>query len=59
MDMKKATTRESGMYTVESGTFSYTTRTLESAMFHCKRIGLARCEEAFVIAPSGAIVYSY
>ncbi len=47
------------MYTVESGAFTYTTRTLESAMFHCKRIGLARCEEAVVVAPSGEIVYSY
>ncbi len=57
--MKKMTIRESGMYTVESGAFTYTTRTLESAMFHCKRIGLARCEEAVVVAPSGEIVYSY
>ncbi len=47
------------MYTVKSGTFTYTTSTLESAMLNCKRIGLARCEEAVVIAPSGEIVYSY
>lgn len=46
-------------YTVESGDFTYATTTLESAIFHCERIGLARCEEARVIAPSGEVVYTY
>ena len=46
-------------YTVESGDFTYTADTLESAIFHCKRIGLARCEEARVIAPNGEAVFTY
>ncbi len=45
-------------YTVKSGGFTYTTSTLERAMFHCKRIALARCEEAVIIAPSGEVIYS-
>ncbi len=47
------------MYTVECGDFEYTTLSLVQACRHARRIGLARCEEARVISPSGEIVYTY
>ncbi len=47
------------MYTVESGDFKYTTLSLTQAIRHCRRIGLARCEEARVVNPKGEIVYTY
>ncbi len=46
-------------YTVQSGDFSPTYSSLELAIQNAKRIGLARCEEARVISPSGKIVHTY
>lgn len=46
-------------FEVHCGDFVFTCSTKESAEFHAKRIGLARCEEARIISPSGEVVYTY
>ncbi len=46
-------------YEVHCGDFVFTCSTKESAEFHAKRIGLARCEEVKVIDPTGATIYEF
>lgn len=48
------------VYRIECGGYSETWNTRELAEYHCKRIGLARCEEARVIdTDTGEVVYEF